>query len=52
MLDLGATLQFMLGEPAVDPCAKMTLTKSDGEKTEWWPWQFHFHAPSEHTVGG
>jgi carbonic anhydrase len=52
MVDLGATLQFYLGEPTVDSGAKMTLTKADGEMTEWWPWQFHFHAPSEHTVGG
>ena len=52
MVDKGATLQFYLGEPTVDSGASMTLTKADGEKTVWWPWQFHFHAPSEHTVGG
>ena len=52
MVDKGSTLQFYLGEPTVDSGASMTLTKADGEKTVWWPWQFHFHAPSEHTVGG
>ena len=52
MHDLGTTLQFYMGEPTVDSCAKMILTRADGEKIEYWPWQFHFHAPSEHTIGG
>ena len=52
MVDLGATLQFYMGVPGKDWGPKMILTRADGEKIEYWPWQFDFHAPSEHTVGG
>ena len=30
----------------------MTLTRADGTESKWKPAQFHFHAPSEHTIGG
>ena len=48
--DLGATLQF--NTLAEDKDAVMTLLRADGSTTEWKPLQFHFHAPSEHAIGG
>ena len=50
MTDLGATLQF--NTLAENKEATMTLMRADGETTEWKPLQFHFHAPSEHAIGG
>ena len=47
---LSNTLQFnTLGE---NTDAVLTLTRADGSESKWKPAQFHFHAPSEHTVGG
>ena len=48
--DLGGTLQF--NTLAEDRDATMTLLRADGSTTEWKPLQFHFHAPSEHAIGG
>lgn len=48
--DLGGTLQF--NTHAEDKDAVMTLKRADGSVTEWKPLQFHFHAPSEHAIGG
>ena len=50
MTDLGTTLQF--NTLAENTEATMTLLRGDGSVSDWKPVQFHFHAPSEHAIGG
>ena len=49
MVDLGSTVQFNFEDPKY---ARMMLVRGDGSVSEWVPAQFHYHAPSEHTIGG
>ena len=48
--NLGTTWQVNFEDS--QPDAMMTLVRGDGEVSFWKPLQFHFHAPSEHTIGG
>jgi carbonic anhydrase len=48
--NLGTTAQVNFDEQNAD--ARMTLVRGDGSVSEWVPLQFHYHAPSEHTIGG
>ena len=51
VINKGTTFQVDF-EKDSNPDAMMTLVRGDGEVQFWRPLQFHFHAPSEHTIGG
>ena len=50
VINKGTTWQFDFDDRTSD--AMMTLVRGNGEVQFWKPLQFHFHAPSEHTIGG
>jgi len=51
MISDGTKVQVELAAAKTTDSGKMELTREDGV-SNWYPIQFHFHAPSEHTVMG